>query len=148
MIAPPARGHRCSPPAQIVEGYRAQADSARARRRLGCLSQAIAEEHHLHVGEALRCPTPDPTRFRVAALSTNIGWAPGAVTMTADEYARAWGSSDASAYNILLAPGASPATVAAEIRRTLGPTLGSGRAERRRARGRTERARAARAFSV
>jgi putative ABC transport system permease protein len=62
--------------------------------------------------------------FRVAALSTNIGWAPGAVTMTASEYARAWGSTDASAYNVRLNPGASSAQVADEIRRVLGPSSG------------------------
>ena len=43
--------------------------------------------------------------FRVAALSTNIGWAPGAIIMNATDYAHAWGSQDASAYGVLLAPG-------------------------------------------
>ncbi|HTC72204.1 MAG TPA: ABC transporter permease, partial [Solirubrobacteraceae bacterium] len=124
VIAPPAQASPLLPPSQILEGSRTQ---AQARLRAGgwaVLSQALAQEHHLHVGDAVTLPTPTPTRVRVAALSTNIGWAPGAVTMTATEYARAWGSSDASAYNILLAPGASPTTVAAAIRLTLGPTSG------------------------
>ena len=124
VIAPPAQATPLLPPSQILEGSRTQ---AQARLRAGgwaVLSQALAQEHHLRVGDAVTLPTPTPTRVRVAALSTNIGWAPGAVTMTADEYARAWGSSDASAYNILLAPGASPTTVAAAIQRTLGPTSG------------------------
>jgi putative ABC transport system permease protein len=124
VIAPPSEASPLLPPSQILEGSRTQ---AQARLRTGgwaVLSQALAQEHHLHVGDAVTLPTPTPTRVRVAALSTNIGWAPGAVTMTADEYARAWGSSDASAYNILLAPGASPTTVAAAIRLTLGPTSG------------------------
>ena len=38
----------------------------------------------------------------MAALSTNIGWAPGAIVMNAADYARAWVSHDASAYNVLL----------------------------------------------
>jgi putative ABC transport system permease protein len=124
VIAPPAQASPLLPPSQILEGSRTQ---AQARLRAGgwaVLSEALAQEHHLHVGDPVTLPTPTPTRVRVAALSTNIGWAPGAVTMTAAEYARAWGSSDASAYNILLAPGASPTTVAAAIRLTLGPTSG------------------------
>ena len=40
-------------------------------------------------------PEPVPTTVRVAALSTNIGWAPGAMTMSASDYAQAWGSTDA-----------------------------------------------------
>src|ERR1035438_7082417 len=44
--------------------------------------------------------------------------------MSAGDYARAWGSSDASAYNILLAPGVSPARAAREIRQALGAASG------------------------
>ncbi len=33
------------------------------------LSQAIAEEHHLHIGSPFTLPTPVPTTLRVAALS-------------------------------------------------------------------------------
>ena len=79
----------------LVEGDLSQAT---ARVRAGgwvVLSQALAAEHHLHIGQAFTSPTPDPTEFRVAALSTNIGWAPGAIVMNANDYARAWGSSDA-----------------------------------------------------
>ncbi len=124
VIAPPSEASPLLPPSQILEGSRTQAQAHLRTGGWAVLSQALAQEHHLHVGDAVTLPTPTPTRVRVAALSTNIGWAPGAVTMTADEYARAWGSSDASAYNILLAPGASPTTVAAAIRLTLGPTSG------------------------
>ncbi len=60
----------------------------------------------------------------MAALSTNIGWAPGAILMNAEDYARAWGSEDVSAYNILLAPRASPSRVAHEIEDALGPHSG------------------------
>jgi putative ABC transport system permease protein len=124
VIAPPSQASPLLAPSQILEGSRAQ---AQARLRAGgwaVLSLALAGEHHLHIGDSVTLPTPTPTRVRIAALSTNIGWAPGAVTMTADEYARAWGSADASAYDVLLAPGASAAQVAAEIRRLLGPSSG------------------------
>jgi putative ABC transport system permease protein len=124
VIAPPSEASPLLPASQILEGSRAQAT---ARLRAGgwaVLSEALAEEHHLHIGDSVTLPTPTPTRVRVAALSTNIGWAPGAVTITAGEYARAWGSTDASAYNVLLDPGASVAQVAVEIRGALGPSSG------------------------
>jgi putative ABC transport system permease protein len=88
------------------------------------LSQALASEQHLQIGQAFTLPAPVPTIFRVAALSTNIGWAPGAITMTAADYASAWGSGDASAYNILLDPGVNPAAAAVGLRHLL--VAGSG----------------------
>jgi putative ABC transport system permease protein len=87
-------------------------------------SQALAREHHLRIGERVMLPTPVPTAVRVAAMSSNIGWAPGAVIVTAGEYARAWGSADASAYNVLLDPGESEPAAVGEIRRALGPSSG------------------------
>lgn len=84
------------------------------------VSQAIAEEHHLHVGSLFALPTPVPSTFRVAAIGTNIGWAPGAIIMNADDYARAWGSSQPSAYSVLLAPGTSQAQGKREIETALG----------------------------
>jgi putative ABC transport system permease protein len=44
--------------------------------------------------------------------------------MNATDFASAWGSTDASAYNVLLAPGVSQAQGASEIRRALGPSSG------------------------
>ena len=76
------------------------------------------------MGQAFTPPTPDPISFRVAALSTNLGWAPGSILVNATDYARAWGSQDASAYTVLLDRGASSALVAREIARALGPNSG------------------------
>ena len=124
VIAPPREATPLLPASQIVEGSLAQATT---RLRAGgwvVLAQALAAEHHLHIGQAFTLPAPDPSVFRVAALSTNIGWAPGAVVMTASDYARAWGSSDASAYNVLAAPGVSAARIDGEIKRALDPSSG------------------------
>jgi putative ABC transport system permease protein len=124
VIAPPRASSPLLPASQIVEGDVRQAT---ARVRAGgwaVLTQAIAEEHHLRIGSTFTLPTPQPTPMRVAALSTNIGWAPGAIVMNADDYARAWGSQDASAYNVLLDPGFSPARARLEIERALGHRTG------------------------
>jgi putative ABC transport system permease protein len=119
VIAPPSEATPLLPSTQIIEGSVAEAT---ARLRAGgwvVLSQALAHEHHLRIGQRVTLPTPIPTTVRVAALSTNIGWAPGAMIMTADAYAHAWGSSEASAYDVLLAPGVSSTQAASEITRAL-----------------------------
>ncbi len=84
------------------------------------LSQALADEHHLHIGEAFTLPAPRPSTFRLAAITTNIGWAPGAVILNGQDYARAWESSEPSAYNILLDPGVAPGRARLEVERALG----------------------------
>jgi putative ABC transport system permease protein len=124
VIAPARQSTPLLPADQIVQGNPRQAE---ARVRAGgwlVLSQAVASEQHLHLGEAFQLPSPDPMTFRVAALSTNIGWAPGAIVMNASDYARAWGSDDASAYNILLTGKVAPSRVIGEIKRALGPNSG------------------------
>ncbi len=102
VTAPPPQAEPLLPAGQILQGDPRQ---AAARVRAGgwlVLSRAVAEEHHLKLGQAVTLPTPDPTSLRLAALSTNLGWAPGALVMNAQDYARAWGSADASAYEVLL----------------------------------------------
>jgi putative ABC transport system permease protein len=124
VIAPSRQSVPLLPAGQIVQGNPRQAE---ARVRSGgwlVLSQALAAEHHLRVGEAFTLPSPDPTAFRVAALSTDIDWAPGAVIMNASDYARAWGSGDASAYDIVPTRNASITQLVHEVRRALGPGSG------------------------
>jgi putative ABC transport system permease protein len=124
VIAPPRQASPLLPETQIVQGNPRQASE---RVRAGgwlVLSQALASEHHLHIGQMVTLPSPDPMTLRLAATSTNIGWAPGAVVMNASDYARAWGSADASAYSILLAPGVAPTEAVREIERALGPHSG------------------------
>jgi putative ABC transport system permease protein len=124
VIAPPRDATPLLPDDQLVRG---DPRVATARVRAGgwlVLSQAIASERRLHIGEAFRLPSPDPQTFRVAALSTNVGWAPGAIIMNASDYARAWGSEAASAYSILLDPGFAPARAVREIRQALGAESG------------------------
>ncbi|MHB8242095.1 MAG: FtsX-like permease family protein, partial [Solirubrobacteraceae bacterium] len=122
VIAPPGEALPLLPPTQTSQG-----SHPTKRVRAGgwvALSRTIADEHHLHIGDSVTLPTPIPTAVKVAAFSTNIGWAPGAIIMTAAEYARVSGSSDVSALNILLDHDTPPAQAAREIRRALGPASG------------------------
>jgi putative ABC transport system permease protein len=124
VIAQPRDDSRPIAASQVVDGH---AELANERLQAGgwvVLSQAIADEHGLRVGQAVTIPTPQPARFRIAALSTNLGWPPGAMMLNADDYARAWNSNDLSAYQLELAPGASAAVVRRAAQRALGPRSG------------------------
>jgi putative ABC transport system permease protein len=124
VIAPPASATPLLPASQLVEGGLGQAS---ARVRAGgwaVVSQALAAERHLRIGRAFTLPSPNPMRVRVAALSTNIGWPPGAIVINAQDFARAWGSDEIAGYNVLLEPGVSTPRVLAGLRAALGPGSG------------------------
>jgi putative ABC transport system permease protein len=125
VIAPPTGATPLIPLGQLLQGNASQATE---RVRAGgwlILSQALAAEHHLHIGQALQLPTPNPMVFRIAGLSTNVGWVPGAIIMNATNYAHAWASQDVSAYNVVLTQGTSPAVAAREITAALGGGRGT-----------------------
>jgi putative ABC transport system permease protein len=108
-------------PSQVVQG---DAELAIARIRRGgwvALSEAIASELKLHLGQSFTLSSPQPTRFRLAAITTNFGWPPGAVVLNADDYAHAWLSEDPSAYQVMPQPGVSAAAIVPEVRHALGP---------------------------
>ncbi|HUN77657.1 MAG TPA: ABC transporter permease, partial [Solirubrobacteraceae bacterium] len=124
VIAPPTQASPLLPPSQLVEGDLGRATAEVRGGGWAVISQALADEHHLHIGDAFALPTPVPTTLRVAALSTNIGWAPGAIIMSAPQFAAAWGSADVSAYSVLLDPGVSEERGRAEIAAALGSGSG------------------------
>lgn len=118
--APPRAAPFPVPPTQLRTGDVAV---AAGRLRAGgwvVLSQAIADLEGVGVGDRVALPTPVPATFRVAAISTNLGWPSGSVVLNADDYARAWGSDAPSALQLELAPGAAPDRAADLVRRTLG----------------------------
>lgn len=124
VIAPPRTSAQPLPPGQLTVGNIGEANTRLRAHGWAILSEAIASELHLHIGESFMLPSPRPTRFRLAGLSTNAGWPPGAVVINAEDYARAWGSHAASALNIDLAPGVSPSQAKGEIVRALGASAG------------------------
>jgi putative ABC transport system permease protein len=105
ILAPPKTNARLVSASQVVTD-----DLALARSRLRqdgwvTISQELAHEGNLRVGDSFSLPAPRPTVFRVAAITTNFGWSPGTIIMNADDYARAWNTSDLSAYQVILKPG-------------------------------------------
>jgi putative ABC transport system permease protein len=120
VLAPPSSARDPIPPSQLVTG---SLTLATARLRMGgwaVVSQAIAAQDHLHIGQRFTLPSPYPRTFRVAALATNLGWPPGAIILNSGDYVRAWGSADPSAYNLTLRGGVSIQQGRREVQQALG----------------------------
>jgi putative ABC transport system permease protein len=124
VIAPPSGASPLIPPTQVIEGNVAQADARLRQGGWAVVSLAIVEERHLHIGQPFTLNAPHATTMRLAAVSTNIGWAPGAIIISADDYARAWESTDVSAYSVRVKPGITPRQIRGEIQTALGPQTG------------------------
>jgi putative ABC transport system permease protein len=115
---------RVIPPSQLLEGNLRQATHRLRRGGWAAVSRNLADSLGLDLGDTLVLPTPAGTsRLRVAAITTNIGWAPGAVILNAADYARAWGTRDLSALEVDLEPTIAPADGKRAVQRILG--LGS-----------------------
>jgi putative ABC transport system permease protein len=102
-------------PTMLESSQLLQGDYALATRRLRAggwiaVSREFAEEQRLGVGSVMSLPTPSgPEPLRVAAITTNSGWPAGALTLDARDYARWFGTADAAALEVNLAPGTSAA---------------------------------------
>jgi putative ABC transport system permease protein len=134
VLAPPANSRAPIPAGQLIAG---RLDVATARIREGgwaVLSEALAHENHLNIGDSFTLPSPIPTTLRVAALTTNLGWPPGAVILNTTEYARAWASNAPSAYEIQTHTGVSLAATRNEVQRALSRGLAAETSSERRAR--------------
>lgn len=115
VLAPDAASSHLAPPSQLLS---ADHRLTTARLRAGgwvLLSKAIADEDHLYIGQRFRLPSPKPLTVRLGGITTNLGWPPGAVILSASDYAAGWESSSPSAYEIQTAAGSDPAQVRARI---------------------------------
>jgi putative ABC transport system permease protein len=94
-------------PSQLLEGSLNTADRRIREGGWAAVSQPIAREDHLHLGERFSIPTPTGTAsLRLAATIANYGWLPGAIVTNSNDHARLWGStSSASELSVALKPG-------------------------------------------
>lgn len=125
VIARPSTDSMMVQPSQIREGNWA---TANARLRAGgwiTVSDRIARERGIGPGDVLELPTPTGDRsYRVAAITTNLGWGPGAIAINGDDFRRDWSSKTPTAIEVDLERGASPTAVRDQIRALLGPASG------------------------
>ena len=124
ILAPPADSRQAIPPSQLIDEDVPVAEARISARGWVVLSQALAAEHHLHVGSRFLLPAPKPILVRVAALTTNLGWPPGAIILNSEDYAAAWGSGEPSAYEIQTKPGVSATAVQHTLARLVKPQTG------------------------
>lgn len=110
------------PPSQLVAG---DLTAATDRLRTGewvAVSNVLAAQQDAGVGDRFVLPTPaGPRSYRVAAITTNLGWGPGAVIMAADRYRRDWLDPNPSAIEVRVRTGANPVAARRAIQSALGP---------------------------
>ena len=95
-------------PSQLVEGSLRAADRHLREGGWAAVSQTIAREDHLRIGERFTIPTPTGNAsLRLAATIANYGWLPGAIVMNGDDHTRLWGSAVATQLAVALKPGIS-----------------------------------------
>src|SRR5215212_432194 len=121
IIARSALDRTMLPASQVID----ELPNAEARLREGgwiAMSKTAADDRGVRLGERVTLPTPTgPHAFRLAATTTNLGWAPGAVIMRSDDYRRAWNTTAPTALEVDLGTGANPRQVAAALRQKVGP---------------------------
>jgi putative ABC transport system permease protein len=112
-------------PSQLLEGSLASADERLREGGWVAISQTIAREDHLRLGERFTLPTPAGyASFRLAATTANYGWLPGAIVMNGADHARLWMSAKATQLAVELEPGVSIERGKQLVQRALPPGSG------------------------
>jgi putative ABC transport system permease protein len=124
-IARPPGGARHVLSSQVVSGSAALAEQRLAQGGWVVVSRQIADGQHAGLGDRLALPTPSgKVSLRIAALTSNLAWSPGALFLGSAQHARLWRGAGTTALGVSLKPGADAADVARRIRQTLGGTSG------------------------
>lgn len=107
---------------QLVDGELARATKRLRQDGWATVSVGFASEHHLRPGSSFVLPTPaGAAHFRVAAVTTNIGWPSGTITLNTSDYQRDWHISEPTTLAVNFKPGISPSAGRAAVARALGP---------------------------
>lgn len=123
--ARPASDDHLLQASQLLQGEDARATALIRRGGWVAVSSGLVNERRLHLGGPIELPTPSgDVQFGIAAITTNVGWPPGAITLNAQDYRRYWHQALPSALEVSLRPGTSPASVKAAIDRRLGTQNG------------------------
>lgn len=125
VIARPRADRPIIPASQLLEGDLVSATARMRRTGWITLSTALAQQYDVGIGDTFMLPTPTgPRRFRVAAVTTNLSWGPGAAIINTHDYRRAWSSTVPSALEIDMMPGVTLAEGRRAVERVLGRDAG------------------------
>lgn len=118
--AVPPSGEAMILSSQILQGDLLSADARLHQTGWIAVSDGFAEEHDLRIGSSFQLPTPSgPASVRVAAITTNMGWPSGTITLSTTDYARYWQTTSPTALALSLRPGVSAATARNTVRKLL-----------------------------
>jgi putative ABC transport system permease protein len=127
VIARPPDDTPLLPASQLLDGGAANAERLLRAGGWASVSGGFAAEHRLRVGGRFTLPTPTgPLSLGVAAITTNLGWAPGAVIVNAADYRHSWPTAQPTALEIRLAPGVTAASGRRAVRAALAAMPGLG----------------------
>jgi putative ABC transport system permease protein len=125
IIARPAGDSSPIPASEMVRGNLANATRLLRGSGWAGVSDGFASEHHLGLGQVFSLPTPTgQARFRVAAITTNLGWPPGGLIIDSSDYQRYWHIVDPSALEVTLRPGVTEAAGKLAVTRAIGDRPG------------------------
>ena len=127
ILARPPGDARPIPASQLLQGSLARATALVRSGGWVTISDGFAAERHLRVGAHFALDTPSgEARFGVAAITTNLGWSPGAVIMSTAAYRAHWQSTQPTALEVNLQPGVSEQAARRAILQAIGPRPGLG----------------------
>jgi putative ABC transport system permease protein len=127
IIARPPGDSSLIPVSQLLHGSIAHATRLLRQGGWAAISDGFARERHLHVGESFSLPTPTGSaRLGVAAITTNLGWSPGAIILSSTDYSRYWQTNDPTALEVNLRAGVTPAAGRRAVTQALGGRRGLG----------------------
>jgi putative ABC transport system permease protein len=110
---------------ETVDGNAAQAAADLRHGGWVAVSQPIATEADVDVGGTLAIPTPAGIeRFRVAAITTNLGWTAGALLLNGADYTHFWSTRSSTALGVNVAPGSDLTATRRAIQERLGANSG------------------------
>lgn len=125
LIARSPQASKIVPSSQVVQGSAAEADRRLRKGGWITVSAQLARAAGARLGSRMSIPTPTgAVSYRVAAITTNLGWASGAIILNDNDYLRAWRVRDPTALEINVSPGASAAVVAGRIATLVGGSSG------------------------
>ncbi|MGN6373112.1 MAG: ABC transporter permease [Solirubrobacteraceae bacterium] len=106
---------------QLVEGDLTRATELLRSGGWATVSSRFADEHGLRIGRKFELPTPaGMMQLKVAAITTNIGWPSGTITINTSDYRRAWGDGDPTTLAVNLKPGANVKAARTAVEHALG----------------------------
>jgi putative ABC transport system permease protein len=127
IIARSPLDSRLIPTSQVLQGSPTSAERLLRGRGWATIAQGFARERHLHVGAGFTLPTPTGrATFKVAAITTNLGWSPGSVIISSLDYRTLWGTAEPSALEVDLKPGVSAASGRGAVVAAIGKRPGLG----------------------